>query len=131
MGHRAALTRASVEQAAEAFKACAGLDPQGRATPMSAALAGESFKVETDSGACIYTLSARAAGRCWIHAAAGTGQGMTEAGLSVIEAQARAVGCASVAFQTMRRGLVHKALALGYSIAGSVGRGFILEKQIA
>jgi hypothetical protein len=123
------LTRISAGQAARAFASCVGLDPQGRATPDSAASAGESFALDTPSGRLIYTLSMDAGG-CWIHGAAGTGSGLTAAGLACIEAQARAAGCTRVAFQTVRRGLVRQAQRLGYRIACPIGRGHILEKSI-
>lgn len=130
MGGYASLRPATVDQAAQAFAACAGLDPEGKATPDSAARAGESFKVSTDTGEAIYTITARPGGRCWIHGAAGTGTGMTAAGLACIERQALAAGCVSVAFQTVRHGLVRRARALGYRITAQVGRGFIIEKRI-
>lgn len=123
------LRRASHAEAARAFAACQGLDPQGTATPESAASAGECFQLEADTGTLVYSVSAKA-GRCWIHGAAGQGEGMTEAGLAVIEAQAEAAGCYCVEFQTMRRGLVKKARARGYHITRAVGRGFILGKTL-
>ena len=117
------------EQAARAFAACAGLDPQGSATPESAAASGECFRLETDTGALFFALQC-ADRTAWIHAAAGTGTGMTAAGFRAIELHARYAGCAVVSFQTVRRGLVRKAKKHGYRIARQVGGGFVLEKVI-
>lgn len=131
MGRAApSLIPASRDQAAAAFRACIGLDPEGRATPESAAAAGESFRLATEAGAVVYTLQ-MGQGACWIVAAAGTGTGMTESGLEAVEGQARAAGCRVVGFQTIRPGLVRKAQRVGYSVAGQVGRGVILKKSIA
>lgn len=117
------------EQAANDFAACLGDDPEGQATPQSAAHAGVCFKLETDQGRLTYAIGIEG-GVCWIHGAAGTGKTMTETGLAVIEAQAAAVGCKAVGFQTLRRGLVRKARALGYKIKAEIGRGFVLEKNM-
>jgi hypothetical protein len=130
MGNRAALTHTTADQAAQAFAACIGLDPEGIATPHSVAGAGQSFTLTTPTGKVTYTLSIKAGGCCWIHGAAGTGQGMTESGLDVVEAQAAAAGCVRVGFQTMRRGLIQRASRKGYRITGQVGRGYIIEKSI-
>lgn len=60
----------------------------------------------------------------WIQAGAGRGAvDLTELGLASIEMQA--VGFKSVGFQTRRRGLVKKAIALGYQIDG-----YILRKKL-
>lgn len=117
------------KQAAEEFAACLGLDAEGQATPESAANAGVCFKLSTDNGRLTYSIGIDR-GMCWIHGAAGTGQDMTRAGFAVIEAQAAAVGCRAVGFQTVRRGLVRKARALGYQIKAEIGRGFVLEKSM-
>ena len=127
---RTALTPITAAQAARAYAACVGLDPEGLATPESAASSGASFRLRTQSGEVFYTINT-AGECCWISAAAGCGAGMTAAGLEAIERQARESGCKSVAFQTMRRGLVRRARAIGYGITGSLGRGVILEKEIA
>lgn len=121
--------RITPEQASLAFAACAGLDPEGHETPERAALAGPCFELATDTGTLAYTLSAER-GIVWIHAAAGRGQGMTAAGLAVIEQQARAAQCQRVGFQTVRRGLVRRARALGYEITREIGAGYVLEKAI-
>ena len=130
MGRVEALTAVTVAQAARAYAACVGLDPEGRATPEGAARAGDSFSLATGTGEVTYTLIFEG-GCCWVSAAAGSGSGMTETGLRVIERQAVAKGCKRVGFQTLRRGLVRRARSIGYGVTGSVGRGVILEKQIA
>lgn len=126
----ASVTPVSAARAALAYAACIGLDPEGKATPESAASAGESFALKTDTGSLVYTIAPTPGGGCWVHAAAGQGAGMTEQGLRAIERQAQGLGLRAVAFQTMRRGLVRKAQALGYRVAGRVGCGVILEKYI-
>ncbi|HEY0955915.1 MAG TPA: hypothetical protein VGE36_14220 [Roseateles sp.] len=127
---RPALTAITASAAALAYAACVGLDPEGRATPDSAARAGESFSLETGTGRLACTLIFEG-GCCWISAAAGTGTGMALAGLRAIEGAAIAKGCKRVGFQTIRRGLVRRAKSIGYGITRSVGRGVILEKQLA
>jgi hypothetical protein len=116
------------EQAARAFVAC-GPDPEGIATPESAAASGECFRLDTDTGSLMFALSFEDRVG-WIHAAAGTGCGMTAAGLEAIERKARAEGCRLVGFQTLRRGLVRRARKHGYRITRQVGAGFILEKAL-
>lgn len=116
--------------AAQAYAAHVHLDPQGIATPESLAAAGLSFGLESEAGRVVFTLSTT--GReCWIHAAAGTGYGMTAATFCIIEQIAGRAGCNRVAFQTVRRGLVRRARRLGYRIAEQVGQGHILRKEIA
>lgn len=115
--------------AAQAYAAHVHLDPEGIATPESLAAAGPSFGIETEQGRTVFTLSA-AGGVCWIHAAAGTGYGMTAPGFAVIEQIAARAGCRRVEFQTLRRGLVRRARRLGYHITGQVGHGHILSKDL-
>lgn len=117
------------EQAARAFAACAGLDPEGMETPEGAAAAGECFELHTDTGALFLSVSF-SDGVGWIHAAAGTGQGMTAEGLRAVECQAIARGCRKVGFQTVRRGLVQRAKKHGYRITRQVGAGFVLVKAL-
>lgn len=116
-------------QAARAYAAHVHLDPQALATPESLAAAGPSFGIQTQDGATVFTLSA-AGGECWVHAAAGTGYGMTAPTFAIIEQIAARAGCNRVAFQTVRRGLVRRARRLGYQIAGEIGRGHILRKNL-
>lgn len=115
--------------AAQAYEAHVHLDPEGIATPESLAAAGPSFGIETEQGRTVFTLSS-AGGVCWIHAAAGTGYGMTRPAFAVIEQIAARAGCKRVAFQTLRRGLVRRARRLGYHITGQVGHGHILSKEL-
>lgn len=115
--------------AAQAYAAHVHLDPQGIATPESLAAAGPSFGIETESGQSVFTLRTDGA-ECWIQAAAGSGYGMTAPTFAVIEAIAARAGCHRVAFQTVRRGLIRRARRLGYHIAGQVGHGHILRKEL-
>lgn len=128
------LTSASQSEAARAYAPYAAkLDPTGEGSPESWAAFGRSFELRTPTGRAIFSIDTSCEGGalCWIDAAAGTGEGMTERGLPIIEQQARVAGCSAVAFQTLRRGLVRRVQRLGYRIAGTVGRGFILRKTIA
>lgn len=119
----------SRDHAARAFEVCAGMDPQGVATPQSVAGAGQCFALEAPTGRVVYALELRQGGAAWIHAAAGQGGGMTAAGLEAVEQQARAAGCAWVGFQTMRRGLVKLAQARGYAV-DKIGGGYRLQRSI-
>lgn len=123
------LTRVPASEAAHAFAMLAGMDPTGQQTPQGAARSGECYRIEGARGfaRCAVSFSNATA---WIHAAAGEGEGMTADALSVIEAQAIVRGCRRVGFQTIRRGLVRRALRLGYRITSNVGTGFVLVKQI-
>lgn len=123
------LGRVEPAAAAQAYAAHVHLDPEGIATPDSLAASGPSFAVQTDSGQTVFTLGA-IGGDCWIHAAAGSGYGMTAPTFAVIEQIAARAGCVSVSFQTMRRGLVRRARRLGYQIAGQIGSGHILSKDL-
>ena len=123
------MTPVAREQAARAFAACAGLDPEQNATPESAAASGECFRLDMDTGQVFFALEfAGPVG--WIHAAAGNGGGMTAAALAAIERKALAEGCQVVGFQTVRRGLVRRAKKHGYRITRQVGAGFVLEKAL-
>lgn len=115
--------------AAQAYAAHVHLDPEGIATPESLAAAGPSFGIETEQGRTVFTLRTDGA-ECWIQAAAGSGYGMTAPTFAVIEAIATRAGCNRVAFQTVRRGLVRRARRLGYQIAGQIGSGHILRKEL-
>jgi len=118
------------EEAARAFEACAGLDPEGVETPQSAAAAGQCFRLTTDTGRMVLSVGGK--GRAlWCFAAAGEGEGMTDAGLNCLEMLASATGYNAVTFQTMRRGLAKRARARGYAVIGQAGAGNILQKAIA
>lgn len=117
-------------EARQAFARLAGLDPEGLDAHLTAADIGQCFQLTNPRGSVVYSVGP-ANKSFWIHAAAGMGQGMTEAGLAAIECQARRSGCRVVGFQTLRRGLIRRAQRLGYAICGAVGTGFILRKNIA
>ncbi|WP_302172874.1 hypothetical protein [uncultured Hydrogenophaga sp.] len=123
------LTRVPASEAAQAFAKLADMDPTGQQTPQGAARAGECFRIEGTRGLARCAVSFRDS-TAWIHAAVGEGEGMTADALSIIEAQALVQGCRRVGFQTIRRGLVRRALRLGYRITSNVGTGFVLVKQI-
>jgi hypothetical protein len=121
--------RITKDEAAHAFTACAGLDPQGKATPETAAQAGECFAVTDKGGEVAFSVSFRG-GVAWVHAAAGTGEGMAATTLEIIERLARANQCFIVAFQTMREGLRRVAKRQGYTVSETIGAGWKLEKTI-
>lgn len=122
------LQRISKTEAARAFVACAGLDPQGTETPESAARAGECFELSGQPGRAVLSLQFNGGG-AWILAAAGGGDFMAGKGLPVLEGYARARGCASIGFQTMRPGLVRIAQRAGY-VKAAIGSGYRLEKKL-
>lgn len=116
------------ETAARAFQACAGLDPDGVETPDSAAHAGDCYAISGRNGVLVLSIRIED-GTAWIVAAAGTGEGMTADGLRAVEAYGRSRGCRAVGFQTLRRGLVKQAQALGYR-AEPHERGHLLAKEL-
>lgn len=122
-----ALRRISKQEAAQAFAACAGLDPEGKATPESAAAGGECFALSEPSGTVAFAVQFRG-GVAWVLAAAGGGANMAGRTLEAIERLAKANDCFVVAFQTVRRGLQRVALGRGYQTAGNIGAGVKLEK---
>lgn len=122
------LQRITTTEAARAFAACAGLDPEGIATPESAAQAGECFAAVGPGGRVALALDF-GGGVAWVIAAAGGGNGMAGATLAAVEHLAQTRGCGVVGFQTMRRGLVRVARRRGY-VAAACGRGVKLEKKL-
>lgn len=134
MAHvEAALTlrRITTSEAAQAFAACVGLDPEGRATPYTAAAAGECFAVESAAGSVAVSVQFdRARGVAWIVGAAGGGESMAGPVLGFLERIAAHRGCKRLAFQTVRRGLQRVALRAGYHQTENKGRGFVLAKNL-
>lgn len=124
------LEKADPAEAHAAFLKCAGLDALGEPSHLDAADRGQCFKLTGPTGTVFYSCFKTEQNTLWIYAAHGKGRGLTRAGLYVAELQAKAAGCVAVGFQTIRRGLVAKAQALGYTVAGAVGRGFILTKGL-
>lgn len=117
-------------EAAQAFQACAGLDPQGLETPESAAKAGECYAADSESGRVAFSV-VFADGGAWIVAAAGGGTcAMARSTLDAIEGMARKRGCTWVGFQTMRRGLLRIATRHGYQAKAQFRRGFVLRKSL-
>lgn len=125
------LEHADPKEASLAFLHCKGLDCEGKVCHLDAAQRGQCFKLTGPTGCLFYSVFKTEANALWIYAASGKGKGLTQAGLYVIELQAKAAGCVAVAFQTVRRGLIAKARAMGYQVTEPVGRGFILSKAIA
>lgn len=116
-------------QAAQAFMACAGLDPEGKATPESAAQAGECVSFVGPFG--IVHCSINFLGRvAWIVAGAGGGNGMAGPVLEAIEKEAKRRGCECVGFQTVRPGLRRIAEARGYVVTDRIGLGFKMGKKL-
>lgn len=125
------LRRIATDQAARAFAACAGLDPEGRATPHTVAAAGECFAVEGSGGAVAVSVQFnQARGLAWIVGAAGGGGGMAGPVLAFLERIAAHRGCRRIAFQTVRPGLQRVALKAGYQVTEKIGRGVKLAKNL-
>lgn len=131
MAHEKALSlrRITKVEAERAFAACAGLDPEGEATPESAAQAGECFAVKGRTGEVSLSVIFRG-GVAWIQAAAGGGESMAGPTLEKIESLARAQQCFIVAFQTIRPGLQRVAVRRGYAITEKIGAGWKLTKHL-
>lgn len=129
---QAALTlrRITTSEAAQAFAVCGGLDPDGRATPHTAAAAGECYAVEGEAGTVAVSVQFdRRRGVAWIVGAAGGGQNMIKPFLAFMERIAANRGCRRLAFQTVRPGLRRVALRAGYETENK-GRGYVLSKNL-
>lgn len=125
------LRRIGTDEAARAFAVCAGLDPEGRATPHSAAAAGECFAVEGGGGAVAVSIQFNQAKRlAWIVGAAGGGGGMAGPVLAFLERIAAHRGCKRIGFQTVRAGLRRVAQRQGYQVTENKGRGVTLAKNL-
>lgn len=106
-------------------------DTTGGVQPLAMLVAhGRAFVIEENGRpVCAYLLE-RHGRECFITAAAGSaGVCLTDLLADVIEAQA--TGMASIAFQTRRPGLMRKARALGYRMAGRVENGVIMRKELS
>lgn len=121
--------RITKDEAAQAFAACAGLDPQGKQTPAGAAQAGDCFAMAGKGGEVAVSV-AFSGGVAWIHAAAGGGDHLAGPTLDTIERMAHANDCFVIAFQTMRPGLHRVATGRGYEVVNKIGAGWKLEKRI-
>lgn len=122
------LRRITTSQAARAFEACAGLDPQAKQTPEGAANAGECFALSGPCGEVAFSVQF-CGGVAWVHAAAGGGDRMAGPTLERIEWLAKAHQCFAVAFQTMRKGLMSVAKSRGYKVT-TIPSGWKLEKDL-
>lgn len=118
------------DQAQRAFEAAGVVDPEGLATPHSVAMAGQCFAMQFPHGSAVISVG-NERGVLWCYGLAGQGRDMTRAADAVLCTMARLSGFDRVGFQTARRGLVRRCRALGYTVAGSVGCGFKMEKALA
>lgn len=118
------------ETAARAFDAAGVLDPEGRATPLSVAMAGQCFELEFPNGRAVISVG-HESGALWCYGLAGSGRDMTRTADAVLCRMARLSGFNRIGFQTARPGLVRRCRALGYTVAGVVGCGFKMEKALA
>ena len=102
------------------------MDPTGRTTPQEIAgmaASGQCFAATAPGSQAVYVMHVQN-GVAWVSATKGAGPlDWGNLLLPVIEAQAK--GCAAVAFQTARPGLVRKAKRQGYAVTG-----WILKKAI-
>ncbi len=120
------LSRLPHELAAGLLAGCEHLDPSGktnRHTLGDMARAGQCFAATAEHAQAVYVVRV-VNGIAWVDACKGSGPiDWSALLLNVIEKQAQ--GCASVAFQTKRPGLVRKAKRQGYRVAG-----WILKKDM-
>lgn len=120
-----ALTPITEAEAAEYLVQNPVPDPTGQATPESMAAAGQAFELEAGGGGGVFIVR-KIGPQLWIEAGAGrAADDLTQIGLQLIEEMARRAGCTEVAFQTARRGLVHKAESMGFEVAG-----WIIKKRV-
>lgn len=115
--------------AAEAFERLGVTDPEGLATPQSMAAAGQCFRLQNAKGQLFMSLG-NERGVMWAYAVAGQGSGLYLDADAALCRIARLAGFQRVGFQTRRRGLVRRALSLGYRVTGPKGAGFALEKDL-
>ena len=120
------LSRLEPDLTAALLHGCQDLDPSGRtaaADLLPLASTGQCFAATAEQSQAVYVIHIKN-GVAWIAAAKGSGpQDWSAALLPIIEAQAK--GCAAVAFQTARPGLVRKAQRQGYAVTG-----WILKKDL-
>lgn len=119
------LSRLEPEFAAALLAGCEHLDPTGRtsADSLDRLTQGQCFAATGELSQAVYVLQVDN-GIAWVNACKGYGPtDWTDTLLPVIELQAK--GCAAVAFQTARPGLVRKAKQQGYTVTG-----WILKKAI-
>ena len=103
------------------------MDPEGLRTPADICASGFCFVLDFAKGGRIaYVLQWEGLTKTmWITGAAGNTTAHAQAALSVIEAQAKSNGAQILKFQTVRHGLIKRAINAGYS-----ARGFVLSKAL-
>ena len=120
------LSRVDASTAAAILAGCHTLDPCGLTTARdieAMTREGHCFAATAPNSQAVYVIKVLN-GTAWIDACKGFGAvDWSQTLLPIIEAQAK--GCAAVAFQTKRRGLVRKAQKQGYQVAG-----YIMKKAI-
>lgn len=120
-----ALTPLTEAEAVEALRLHQVPDPTGQSTPESLAAGGHAFAGKAGGGEGLFVVKKNGR-QLWIKAATGqSADDLTELGLGLVEEIARQLDCDEVAFQTARRGLVHKAEPLGFEVAG-----WIMKKKV-
>jgi hypothetical protein len=122
------VSRLDPETAATLLAGLDKRDPRGIAQPadvLEMVKRGECMAItQQGTGQCVVVLNVNR-GQGWINAAQGEGQGdITGLALAAVEAMARG-RLDSIAFQTMRPGLVRKAEKRGYGVVG-----WILKKEL-
>lgn len=120
------LSRVDARTAATMLAGCHVLDPAGLTTErdiVGMTERGLCFAATAPDSQAVYVLKVEN-GTAWVSACKGFGPvEWSNTLLPIIEAQAQ--GCAAVAFQTKRRGLVRQAQKQGYTVAG-----YIMKKAI-
>lgn len=120
------LSRVDASTAAAILAGCHTLDPAGLTSAQDIAAMterGHCFAATAPDSQAVYVIKVLN-GTAWVDACKGFGPlDWSQTLLPIIEAQAK--GCAAVAFQTKRRGLVRQAQKQGYQVAG-----YIMKKAI-
>lgn len=93
------------------------------------AAAGQCFKLEGKQGQLVISVGGER-GVFWCYAAAGSGHRMYLAADAVLCRLAKLSGYLKVGFQTVRPGLVRRAVSLGYRVTEARGCGFAMEKNL-
>jgi hypothetical protein len=100
--------------------------PLAHHTPETIAANGSCFELRTGEGVGVFVVR-QFNGVLWIDGAGSySGAGLTEAGLALFDALAVQLGCKTIAFETVRPGLVRKSKKAGFEVAG-----YTMKKAVA
>lgn len=120
-----AVQEIAASEAAAAMRAAGLRAPLACDTPEEIAAHGRCFELRTAEGVGVFVLRVQG-GVLWVDGAGSRqGAGLTAAGLALFDHIARQAGCESIAFETVRPGLVRQSQKLGYQVAG-----YIMKKAV-